>query len=209
MIRRLSPLLVGAAIVVVFAILFVALDGAVPLIRLGAPAVFGLLAGGGVHLALGRTPAQIRDDAYDDDARGKVQECLDLVRQVEKAGKGVRSPHMRDDVSRVANVVPELLRRVQATAPTSAYSSASQLQGHLSSLLGVVTTFTDVERNPSFYTDPQAMLTQGEDAARRFLHFALDSIRLVNSGDIASYNANLATVAPPTMPTLGPAGDNA
>ena len=66
----------------------------------------------------------------------------------------------------------------------------------------MVTTFADIERNPSFYPDPTQQLTQGEQAVQRFVAFSLDSIRLVNQGDLAQYKANLATAAPPVMPTL-------
>lgn len=203
MIRRHATVVSAAVLVLVYVALFVALDGAGPALRLGGPLIFGVLAAIGVQVLLGRTPAQISDDAYADDARGKVDVCLDLVRRIGRAGRDLASPRMRDVTGRIAHVVPELLRRVETTSPTSVYSSASQWEGHLTSLLGVVTTYGDVEQHPTFYEDSDHLLTSGEAASRRFLEFALESIRLVNSGDIAAYRANLATVAPPKMPTLG------
>ena len=149
MIRRHATVVSAAVLVLVYVALFVALDGAGPALRLGGPLIFGVLAAIGVQVLLGRTPAQISDDAYADDARGKVDACLDLVRRIGRAVRDLASPSMRDVTGRIAHVVPELLRRVETTSPTSVYSSASQWEGHLTSLLGVVTTYGDVEQHPT------------------------------------------------------------
>lgn len=190
------------AAVVVFLGMFAALAGVTDVIRLAGPAVLAVLAGLGTRLALARTPAQISDESYREDARELVEQCEGLVDQIRKAARGVRSPSLRAQVERVGQVVPELLRRVERTSPTSLYSSASQLREHLTSLRGVVATYAEIEANPSFYDRPTAQLTAGEQAVDRFVDFTLDNIRLVNQGDVATYQSNLATVAPPEMPKL-------
>lgn len=195
----LIALLVAAA---VFVGMFAALGQATDVIRLAGPAVLAVFAALGTQLALGRTPAQITDDAYHDDARGQVRACLDVVEKIQRDARKVKSASMRHQAQEIGRVVPELLTRVERTAPTSLYSSAAQIRGHLQSLEQVVTTFADIERNPSFYPEPAEQLTQGEQAVQRFVAFSLDSIRLVNRGDLAQYKANLATVAPPVMPVL-------
>ena len=72
----------------------------------------------------------------------------------------------------------------------------------MASLVGVVRQYLDIQRKPSFYRDPDALRQSGEDAFRRFTQFASESVQLVNQGDIATYRANLETVAPPTLPDL-------
>lgn len=199
--RYATPLALLAALVT-FVLMFLLLDGATDAIRLAGPAALALLAALGTRLVLHRSPAEITDDAYHDDARGQVEACLDLVGQIRRDAKQLRSPSMHAEVDRMAQVVPELLRRVERTSPTSLYSSASQLRGHLGSLQGVVTTFADIEQHPAFYEDPGSQLVDGERAMRRFVEFSLESVRLVNQGDLAQYKANLATVAPPQLPRL-------
>lgn len=203
-VRRLSPLL---ALGVVYVVMFVVLAGASPLVRLLVPAGLGLLAAIGVGVLLVPTTAQIRDAEYASDAKDRAAACRALLRQIAQEAGTLHSPSMRQLVRQTQQVVPDLLDRVAATSPTSLYSSASQLEGHLQSLLGVVRTYVDVEAKPTYYTRPEKMLQQGEEATRRFVDFAIDSIRLVNQGDIAEYRANLETVAPPTMPTLTTGGD--
>lgn len=200
--RKNSTLWAAVAAVIVFVMMFAALDGATDVIRLAGPAVLALLAAFGTRLALARTPAQITDDTYRDDSRELVDECLGLVEQIREAAREVGSPSLRAQVDRVAQVVPELLRRVERTSPTSLYSSASQLKEHLTSLRGVVATYADIEAHPAFYERADQQLVAGEQAVKRFVDFTLDNIRLVNQGDVATYQSHLATVAPPEMPKL-------
>ncbi|MEL4505179.1 5-bromo-4-chloroindolyl phosphate hydrolysis family protein [Luteococcus sp. H138] len=195
----LTALLVAA---LVFVAMFALLADATDLIRLFGPAVLAVMAAGGTKLMLQRSAAQISDEAYRDDAKGQMRACLDLVAQIRENASRARSNSLRNQVERMAQVVPELLRRVERTSPTSLYSSASQLRTHLESLDGVVRTFGDIEKNPAFYDRPQEQLVAGEQAVHRFVEFATDSIKLVNQGDLAAYQANLDTVAPPRMPTL-------
>lgn len=210
--RKNSTLAAAAVMALVFVAMFAALPMAADVVRLAGPAVLALLAGFGTKLMLARTPAQITDDAYHDDALGQKQACLDLVDELRRAVRPVKAREMHERIDQIAQVVPELLSRVERTAPTSLYSSSAQLRGHLESLLGVLRTFADIERNPRFYPEPQRQLEQGQQAVRRFEQFSLESIQLVNQGDLASYQANLATVAPPEMPRLGgpdPSGGSA
>lgn len=200
--KRHSTLVALLAAAVVYLVMFGVLADATDLIRLLGPAVLAVMAAGGTKLMLKRSAAQITDEAYRDDAKGQMRACLDLVGQIRDNARRAQSHSLRNEVERMAQVVPELLRRVERTSPTSLYSSASQLRTHLESLDGVVRTFGDIEKNPSFYDDPQAQLVAGEQAVRRFVEFATDSIKLVNQGDLAAYQANLDTVAPPKMPTL-------
>jgi hypothetical protein len=72
----------------------------------------------------------------------------------------------------------------------------------VASLAGVVRQYLDIQRKPSFYRDPDALKLSGDDAFRRFTEFAFESVQLVNQGDIATYRANLETVAPPRLPDL-------
>ena len=101
-----------------------------------------------------------------------------------------------------ADHVTELFERVRAKAPNSLYSTASQLNGHLSSLEGVLGQYLDIQSKPQLYRDPQVLTRSGEQAFYRFAEFTLESVRLVNQGDMAQYQANLETVAPPELPEL-------
>jgi hypothetical protein len=158
----------------------------------------------GVYLMLdSRTAAQVRDDEYGADADRKADEVARTVREIRKLSRDVASPTVRHLLQQSADHVPELLNRVRATSPNSLYSSASQLGAHLQSLLGVVRQYLDIQRNPAFYDDPAALLAGGEQAVQRFTEFTIDSLRLVNQGELAQYQANLQTVAPPKLPQLG------
>jgi hypothetical protein len=164
----------------------------------------------GVYLMLdARTPVQVRDDTYAEDAERKVAEALQLVRDVRKLSREVTSTAARGSLESACQYVPELLERVRANSPNSLYSSASQVSAHLASLHGALTQYLDIQCKPSLYTNPAALRESGEEAFRRFSDFAFDSVQLVNQGDIATYKANLATVAPPRLPTLGGGADEA
>lgn len=203
MIRRLATPLALATAVLVYVVFFLLLGGAGVLVQVGVPALLAAVAASGIVVMLGRTPAEITDDAYHDDASGMVRTALATMDEVVRASRAISSPTLRADVAQVAAQVPELLARTRAESPTSLYSSASVLHGHLTSLLGVVTQFADIERNPSFYRNAPELLHEGGEAVRRFRDFTLESIRLVNAGGIAEYRANLDTVAPPSIPTFG------
>lgn len=164
----------------------------------------------GLYLMLdSRTPGQVRDDAYAEDAEHKMAEALQLVRDIRKLSREVTSTAARGSLELACQYVPELLERVKVSSPNSLYSSASQMSAHLASLHGALTQYLDIQRKPSLYANPAALRESGEEAFRRFSEFAFDSVQLVSQGDIATYKANLATVAPPRLPTLGGAADEA
>jgi hypothetical protein len=157
----------------------------------------------GVYLmADARTTRQVESDTYAEDAERKVDEVLAQVREVRKLSRDVTSPGARSSLESACQYVPELLDRVRANSPNSLYSSASQIGAHVASLAGVVRQYLDIQRKPSFYRDPDALKLSGDDAFRRFTEFAFESVQLVNQGDIATYRANLETVAPPRLPDL-------
>ncbi|TDC01773.1 hypothetical protein E1091_02190 [Micromonospora fluostatini] len=158
----------------------------------------------GVHLMLDdRGAAQARGDEYLDEAHAKVAEALTVLRGIERLGRTVHAPAARAALESACRYVPELFDRVAASAPSSLYSTASQIGGHLTSLDGVLRQYLDVQATPMLYTDPEVLTRSGEAAFERFAAFALDSVRLVNQGDVARYRANLDTVAPPKLPELG------
>lgn len=201
--RRFSTPLAFAAAVAVYVLFFFALAGGGMLLQVAAPALLALVAAVGVKIALGRTPAEITDDAYRDDAEAQSRRTRATLGLVLEASRKVSSASMREDLNKIGTQVPELLRRTAEESPNSLYSSAATLNGHLQSLLGVVRQYADIERNPSFYPQAATLLDAGADAVHRFRDFTLDSIRLINQGGIAEYRANLDTVAPPALPTFG------
>jgi hypothetical protein len=157
----------------------------------------------GVYLMMdARTPKQVESDTYAEDAERKVDETLRLVREVRKLSRDVTSTSARGSLESACQYVPELLDRVRTNSPNSLYSSASQIGGHLASLVGAVRQYLDIQRKPALYAEPQALMRSGEEAFRRFTEFAFDSVQLVSQGDIAAYRANLETVAPPKLPEL-------
>ncbi|WP_433533256.1 hypothetical protein ACQPYA_15265 [Micromonospora sp. CA-263727] len=187
-----------AAAVAVFAGVF-----AVTTSFLWAP-LLAVAAALGVYFMLDdRSPAQALGDDYLDESRAKVEEALKVLRGIERLSRDVQAPAARAALESACRYVPELFARVRATAPNSLYSTASQIGGHLTSLDGVVRQYLDIQGKPVLYTDPEALKRNGELAFERFAAFALDSVRLVNQGDIAQYRANLDTVAPPKLPELG------
>ncbi|GIH06174.1 hypothetical protein Rhe02_42410 [Rhizocola hellebori] len=162
------------------------------------------LAALGLYLMLDdRTPAQVRDGEYAEDANRKVEEALRTVRQIRGITAQVLSPSVKHSLQQACEYVPELLTRVRKTSPNNLYSSASSLGGHLTSLAGVVEQYLDIQRKPDFYKNPAELMRGGEIAIQRFTEFTVDSLRLVNSGELAQYQANLETVAPPQLPDLG------
>ncbi|WP_432971213.1 5-bromo-4-chloroindolyl phosphate hydrolysis family protein [Dactylosporangium sp. CA-233914] len=196
--RRLAAPVALVAAVAVFGIVF-ALTGSV----LWAP-ILAVAAAIGVYLMLDdRNRAQVSSDNYADEAQEKVDEALKLIRAIERLAKDVHAPGARKALESACHYVPELFARVRAKSPNSLYSTASQIGGHLRSLEGAVRQYLDIQRKPVLYRDPEALRGSGEEAFQRFADFALESVRLINQGDLAQYKANLDTVAPPKLPELG------
>ncbi|MFU8870366.1 hypothetical protein [Micromonospora sp. SL4-19] len=158
----------------------------------------------GLYLMLDdRSAARAEHDTYADEARDRVDEALRVLRGIERLSRDVRPPEARRALEDACRYVPELFDRVRDHSPDSLYSTASRMGGHLRSLDGAVRQYLDIQRQPVLYHDPDTLRRNGEEAFRRFADFALDSVRLVNQGDIAQYAANLDTVAPPILPDLG------
>ena len=170
---------------------------------LWAPLLAGAAALGTYLMLDSRTPVQVRDDSYAEDAERKVAEVRQSVAEIRRLSRTVISTAARGSLDTACQYVQELLDRVRVNSPNSLYSSASQMSAHLSSLQGVLRQYLDIQVKPALYQQPSVLLDRGEEAFRRFGEFAFDSVQLVNQGDIATYEANLATVAPPRLPTLG------
>jgi hypothetical protein len=168
------------------------------------PPLLAGVAAFGVYLMVDdRSPVKVQSDSYAEEADRKVADALRTVREVQRLAREVRRPPARAALEGACRYVPELFERVKAKSPNSLFSTASQIGGHLASLEGAVKQYLDIQRNPVLYTDPESLAKSGELAFQRFADFALDSVRLVNQGDIAQYKANLETVAPPKLPELG------
>jgi hypothetical protein len=196
--RRLAAPVALVAAVAVFGLVYAFTSS-----LLWAP-ILAVAAAIGVYLMLDdRSRAQVSSDSYADEAQEKVDEALKLIRGIERLAKDVNTPGARKALESACHYVPELFARVRAKAPNSLYSTASQIGGHLRSLDGAVRQYIDIQRQPVLYSDPQALRSSGEEAFQRFADFALESIRLINQGDLAQYKANLDTVAPPKLPELG------
>ncbi|MFJ6195404.1 hypothetical protein [Micromonospora sp. NPDC092111] len=158
----------------------------------------------GLYLMLDdRTAAKVDRDSYADDARARVEEALRVLHGIERLSHDVARPEARRALADSCRYVPELFDRVRDRSPDRLYSTAAQVGGHLRSLDGVVRQYLDIQRQPVLYRDPERLRRDGEAAFRRFADFALDSVRLVNQGELAQYTANLDTVAPPSLPDLG------
>jgi hypothetical protein len=170
---------------------------------LWAPVLAALAAVGVYFMLDDRTPAQVADGDYAEDADEKASEALRIIKQLKGLLTQVRSPSVQYSLQQACDAVPELLARIRKTAPNTLYSSASALYGHLVSLSGVVEQYLDIQNKPPFYRDPQALMGGGEQAIQRFTEFTIESVRLVNQGELAQYQANLETVAPPKLPELG------
>jgi hypothetical protein len=167
------------------------------------PPLLALAAALGAYLMLDdRSTRQVASDDYAADARERVAEALSRVRRIRELSRSVASHAARLALEQSASHVTELFDRVRAKAPNSLYSTASQLNGHLSSLEGVLSQYLDIQAKPQLYRDPVTLARSGEQAFVRFAHFTLESVRLVNQGDMAQYQANLETVAPPELPEL-------
>lgn len=165
--------------------------------------ILAALASLGLYLMLDdRTPVEVSDGEYAEDASRKMDDALKAVRHIKSLLPQVQSPSVKHSLQQACEVVPELLNRVRKTAPNSLYSSAATLNGHLLSLTGVIEQYLDIQAKPQFYQDPGTLMRGGEEAIARFTSFAVESVRLVNQGDVAQYQANLETVAPPQLPTL-------
>ncbi|GAA3451104.1 5-bromo-4-chloroindolyl phosphate hydrolysis family protein [Dactylosporangium matsuzakiense] len=196
--RRLAAPVALVAAVVVFVVIYLLIGS-----LLWAP-ILAVVAAIGVYLMLDdRSSAQVSSDDYADEAQEKVDEALKLIKGIQRLAKDVRSPVARKALETACEIVPELFRRVQAKSPNSLFSTASQIGGHLRSLDGAVHQYIDIQSKPMLYRDPESLRLSGEHAFQRFADFALESVRLVNQGDMAQYKANLDTVAPPKLPELG------
>jgi F0F1-type ATP synthase membrane subunit b/b' len=167
------------------------------------PPVLAFVAAVGAYLMLDdRSRRQVESDDYAADARERVAEALGRVKRIRSSARSVTNPVARAALEQAGDHVTELFDRVRRRAPNSLYSTASQLNGHLSSLEGVLIQYLDIQAKPALYRDPAALTRSGEQAFTRFAAFTLDSVRLVNQGDMAQYQANLETVAPPELPEL-------
>jgi hypothetical protein len=196
--RKLAAPVSLVAAVVVFAAVF-----AITSSLLWAP-ILAVAAAIGVYFMLDdRSAVQAQSEDYAEEARAKVDEALKVVRGIERLSREVQAPAARRALESACHYVPELFDRVQAKSPNSLYSTASQIGGHLRSLDGAVRQYLDIQRKPVLYPDPGGLQSSGELAFQRFADFALESVRLINQGDLAQYKANLETVAPPKLPELG------
>jgi hypothetical protein len=167
------------------------------------PPLLALGAALGVYLMLDdRSGRQVASDDYAADAREKVAEAMRRIGRIRNLSRSVTAPAAQEALRAACQHVPELFERVQARSPNSLYSTASQIGGHLASLEAAVGQYLDIQRNPVLYPDAEALKRSGEAAFQRFAAFALESVRLVNQGDLAQYWANLDTVAPPELPEL-------
>ena len=202
MIRRHSTTVALAAAVAVYLVLFLLLGDAEAMLRILAPALLALLAGIGTKLLLARDQSQIADDAYHDDARALASAVRREMNEVRLLGLQIPDDQARRAVERASTTVPELLERVAEEQPNSLYSSASKFDGHVRSLRGVVEAYLDLTAHPDYYRDAPALAAQGKAAMLRFDEFTIETMQLLTQGDMAEYQANLDTVAPPAIPKL-------
>src|SRR5262249_49187239 len=117
--HRLAAPVALVAAVAVFAVVFL-LTGSLlwsPLL-----AVAGAL---GVYLMLDdRSALRAQSDSYADEAQGKVEEALRIVRGIQKLSRDVRAPAARAALESACRYVPELFERVRVKSPNSLYSTA-------------------------------------------------------------------------------------
>lgn len=202
MIRRFSGVVAIAALVAAFGVMFWVLSGSTMLIQLGGSAAVAAAVGFGVHLMLAPSDTELQQVDYQEDARARVRAALADLSEANRAAARARDPRVRAALERASRTVPELLDRIAETQPTSLYSSAAQIGGHVKSLRSMIVQYAEIEQHPDYYSDAPRLLNEGREAVERFDRFTIDSIRLVNQGDMAEYQANLDTVAPPELPKL-------
>lgn len=202
MIKRYATPIALAVAVVVYLVFFVLLADASLAVRLFAPAGLAAVAAIGVQFMGSRTAAEVQQDNYSDMARDRVRRVNELLNQAVRSASRIANPQVRQGIELASHQVPELLARIEAGEPASLYSSASKFEGHVSSLAGLVDKYADIEARPRYYDNPEQRLADGEAAIERFNQFTVDSIRLVNQGDMSEYQANLQLVAPPDIPEL-------
>lgn len=202
MIKRFATPIALVVAVLVYLAFFLLLADSDLLVRLLAPAGLAAVAAVGVQFMLSRTASEQKQDDYADMARDKVRNIYELLDQALKAARRVANPRLRDGIQLARTQVPELLARIESNDPTSLYSSASKFEGHVASLVGLVTKYADIEARPNYYDEPKQKLADGLAAVDRFNQFTVESIRLVNQGDMSEYQANLQLVAPPDIPEL-------
>lgn len=202
MIRRHASTVALLSAALIYAVLFLLLGGADMWVQLLAPAVFAALGAIGVKLMLSRDQREIADHTYWEDARALANSVRSDMGRVHALIPSVPDHQVQGALARACRTVPELLDRVAEDQPTSLYSSASKLQGHVSSLKGVVEAYLDLYANPDYYKDAPALAAQGKAAIMRFDEFTIETMQLLTQGDMAEYQANLDTVAPPAIPKL-------
>lgn len=202
MIRRHASTVALLSAALIFIVLFLLLGGSDMWLQLAAPAVFGLLGAVGVKLMLERDQKEIADHTYREDARALANGVRAEMGRVHALIPSIPDQEIQGALTRASRTVPELLDRVEEDQPTSLYSSASRLQGHVSSLHGVVDAYLDLHANPHYYKDAPGLAAQGKAAILRFDEFTIETMQLLTQGDMAEYQANLDTVAPPAIPKL-------
>lgn len=202
MIRRHATLLSLLAATAAFVVMFVLLDQSDALLRIVAPSVLALATGAGLHMVLARAPQQAIEDSYREDAERLADRVRAEMREVALLASRLDDEPARQALLRASHTVAELLERVAEDQPNALYSSASRFQGHVESLKGVVEAYLDISEHPHYYRDGDRLREQGRAAMLRFDEFTIESMQLLTQGDMAEYQANLDTVAPPAIPKL-------
>ncbi len=151
---------------------------------------------------LSRDPAQIEDDNYRDDAKALASKVKHDMAETALMAGDITDAEIQSALRRASHTVPEILSRVEEDQPNSLYSSASKFDGHVASLQGIVESYLDIKRHPDYYKNSSILLEQGKQAILRFDEFTIETMQLLPQGDMAEYQANLDTVAPPAIPKL-------
>lgn len=202
MIRRYATPIALASAVAIYLVLFLLLGNSDVLLRIAAPAALAAMGAIGVKFMLSRDQAQIEDDNYRDDAKALASKVKrDMAVTASMAGD-ITDAEIQSAIRRASRTVPEMLSRVEEDQPNSLYSSASKFDGHVASLKGVVESYVDITRHPDYYKNASILLEQGKQAILRFDEFTIETMQLLTQGDMAEYQANLDTVAPPAIPKL-------
>lgn len=202
MIRRYATPIALASAVAIYVVLFLLLGNSDVLLRIAAPAALAAIGAIGVKFMLSRDQAQIEDDNYRDDAKALASKVKREMAEASAMAHAITDAEIQSAITRASRTVPELLARVEEDQPNSLYSSASKFDGHVSSLKGVVESYVDITQHPDYYKDAPALLKQGKQAILRFDEFTIETMQLLTQGDMAEYQANLDTVAPPAIPKL-------